>query len=1080
MNKELKYTGFSVIPSDYECQDGEMAAAINLVPEDGALHPVCEPEILLTLPSYDYTVLFIHKTSTYTHYIIASKTQSKLWWIDATNKSISQEKLSSQEIHSFNSTVTKIQAVGNILIILADSIHYVIWKENKYSYLGTKVPNPNLHFPLKLNLAFQEIDSSQKDLPLVESGKRDPGTDDNTEGWPLVSSTAYRYSIANGDFVNGITPSNPNLNDSYITTGWKPFPSDINLKANVLYKLKWSFFGLHYNMELCIGGKKNDSDEIEPITILFNDQQTTSFKITERIFESSANYTSLYYAVSRRWSLRDPFDTQNCNIDLYLGTDNSDSWEDKVDYFMSYNETSFNSIMGMINSFVEDKANDKARFIFPFFIRYAVKLYDGTYSYVSPPALMVPNSDYAPAISYRYFWGNDESEGTTRIKLAAFTATIQYLFSSKLNSLWKGIIDGIDIFVSPPIWLYNQSAEYDSTKNLFSFANSLKTKGFGRPFLEDSVELGGYDFYTLQSLSPLLDKYFTEPIARYMRIASRSKEDIIRDIESISNFYKIASLSSSDIFECEINIIKDLKLDIDDLSSLQTRPSLSDDILQYQGFSGKDICLYSYNNRLHVCNSDYILPPPSSIQECLPFFSPGTGIAYTDIYIFVETEQGEKIVDRKRVDGNIPPVFPWFFYHYSKATKAVLISEIHEPGSIVYYQTVTLNLRTHPIINGAYWFSDDLFLGYPVFETTINYPAEFENLKIDPYFNAASSIYISEVNNPFIYRSGAVVSIGSGKILGICSAARPLSQGQFGQFPLYAFTDEGVWALELSSTGTYSARQPITRDVCINADSICPIDSAVLFTTNRGIMVISGSNVSSISDAIFTDTVFDITKLPSIQNLVENHAAGLSNLIFEVLSWRPSVTYYPFPNPLLKSIQSIRLMYDYPNQRILAFVPESSNGSYQHSPCYIYSLKSKSWGMADYKIETPVNSYPDAMAMNREGQLLNFSNFTGKINSPQLLVSRPFKLDASDTLKTIDTIIQRGTFRKGSIKSIIYGSRDLFTWHLVWSSQDHFLRGFRGTPYKYFRIVLICDLDFDESIYGASVRFTPRLMNQLR
>ena len=45
MNKELKYNGYSAQPSDYECQDGELAVAINLVPEDGALKPVLPPKI---------------------------------------------------------------------------------------------------------------------------------------------------------------------------------------------------------------------------------------------------------------------------------------------------------------------------------------------------------------------------------------------------------------------------------------------------------------------------------------------------------------------------------------------------------------------------------------------------------------------------------------------------------------------------------------------------------------------------------------------------------------------------------------------------------------------------------------------------------------------------------------------------------------------------------------------------------------------------------------------------------------------------------------------------------------------------
>ena len=97
-----------------------------------------------------------------------------------------------------------------------------------------------------------------------------------------------------------------------------------------------------------------------------------------------------------------------------------------------------------------------------------------------------------------------------------------------------------------------------------------------------------------------------------------------------------------------------------------------------------------------------------------------------------------------------------------------------------------------------------------------------------------------------------------------------------------------------------------------------------------------------------------------------------------------------------------------------------------------------------------------------------------------LFVTRPIKLETPDVLKTMDTVIQRGHFQKGHVQSVLYGSRDLFNWHLVWSSKDHYLRGFRGTPYKYFRIACVTSLTDDESIFGASLQFNPRQTNQPR
>ena len=166
------------------------------------------------------------------------------------------------------------------------------------------------------------------------------------------------------------------------------------------------------------------------------------------------------------------------------------------------------------------------------------------------------------------------------------------------------------------------------------------------------------------------------------------------------------------------------------------------------------------------------------------------------------------------------------------------------------------------------------------------------------------------------------------------------------------------------------------------------------------------------------------------------------------------------------------MIYDYIHQRIIIY-----NKYYTYA--YIFSLKGKQWGIMYSKISSNFNSYPDALALISDGKLVNFSKDNGQA-LPALLVTRPLKLDAPDVLKTVDTVIQRGNFRKGHVQSVLYGSRDLVNWHLVWSSKDHYLRGFRGTPYKYYRIALLCNLAEGESIFGATVQFTPRQLNQPR
>lgn len=339
-----------------------------------------------------------------------------------------------------------------------------------------------------------------------------------------------------------------------------------------------------------------------------------------------------------------------------------------------------------------------------------------------------------------------------------------------------------------------------------------------------------------------------------------------------------------------------------------------------------------------------------------------------------------------------------------------------------------------------------------------NMPSSSSNA--DRTIEIPNKIYTSEVNNPFVFPLLGINTVGTGEIKGICSAAKALSEGQFGQFPLYAFTSEGVWALEVSATGTYTARQPITRDVCINADGITQLDNAVLFPTDRGIMLISGSQTQCISDVISTEFPFNALDLPKFDKL------------HDMLGHDP-ITDKCLPTmPFTEFLTKCRMIYDYVHQRVIVYAPEITYA-------YVYSMKSKQWGMTFSNIASHLNSYPEALAIDNEKRIVNFSK-TDASTVKGLLLSRPLKLDMPDVHKTIDTIIQRGHFHNGNVQSVLYGSRDLYNWHLVWSSQDHFLRGFRGTPYKYFRIVCVTSLSEDENIFGASINFTERLANQLR
>lgn len=950
MNKDIKYLGYTAQPSDYECQDGELAMSLNLLNENGTVSSIRKPKPVMQLGSPDHQVLFIHQTNSYKHYIIIDASTQKLSWRDSS---------SGATFPGVFNGVTHCNAVGNTLLVFTEKeINYFLWKDNAYISLGNALPEITLSFGLIGHPRLFSISDS--------------------------SAGTFKVQFAEGIDENSI-----------------------------------------FN-ELSDANKTN---------------------VTEQI-------------------------------------------------------------MAKVNKFIREQTLDQGRFCFPFFVRYALRLYDGSLVGHSAPILMNPQTLPAPLVLWKRLSGkNSYSEAVCDIMLMA--CDLDYSVSSggdcdKLD-IWSDIITGIEVFISKPIYTYDQDGKISHLKDTDNFDttfigrlfhkgyNSGEKPSYPESITEDAVHgpmsegqtSGFLDCYAEWNYRYIYALYFSAdrsyPSTTF-HLPEFSEEKIGESLRTCSIFYKLRTLAVSDL-KPEERVV--LPVEGDYLQSLVTREVMTDDYLSHDRLSATSSL--AYNSRINLSGVK---------RKLFAGFSPSSMFAFTDRYIERWQQTGNAILVE-------PSSFPdyldvsvfvkeggktyllqssgscgaflsprimrdgaahmlerntgcYIFYPNVNAVKLVISSIYGGAGATSGGGSLIIDLKPHEFLNGAY-----ALLDYNRQRINNFSPDLVPEITASPddRVDCGSGIYTSEVNNPFFFPVTGINTVGTGRIRGIATAAKALSQGQFGQFPLYVFSDDGIWAMEVTPTGTYSAKQPITRDVCINPDGITQIDSAVLFPTDRGIMLISGSQTQCISEAINSEHPFDIRLLPGMDKL---HA----QLRHDSDSCMPTV-------PFSKFLRECGMIYDYVHQRIIVF-----NRNYTYA--YIYSLKTKAWGMIYSDIQTSVNSYPEALAVDGKGNLVDFTQDDVDAEAPGLLVTRPLNLDVINIHKTIDSIIQRGNFAKGNVRSVLYGSRDLINWHLVWSSKDHYLRGFRGTPYKYFRIALLCNLAPGESIYGASVRFTPRLTNQPR
>lgn len=81
-----------------------------------------------------------------------------------------------------------------------------------------------------------------------------------------------------------------------------------------------------------------------------------------------------------------------------------------------------------------------------------------------------------------------------------------------------------------------------------------------------------------------------------------------------------------------------------------------------------------------------------------------------------------------------------------------------------------------------------------------------------------------------------------GRILGMSTNAVALNQVQLGQVPIYCFAADGIWTMNIGTGETLiNTISPLSREVCNNPASITPIDGGTVFSTSKGLFIISGT-----------------------------------------------------------------------------------------------------------------------------------------------------------------------------------------------------------------------------------------------
>lgn len=697
-------------------------------------------------------------------------------------------------------------------------------------------------------------------------------------------------------------------------------------------------------------------------------------------------------------------------------------------------------------------------------LRYAIRLYDGSYIWASSPIMLgsilpkdkvslpfdnMDRGNTMPMNAYTVWVTGDKVDDTqyrTIVQLSTpYKIGVNAFRHSDLSQL-KDIVSSVDVFLSSPV-------------NYFP-------EGYKR--VRSYMEKTSDDYYNS------CRRYVFDPAF------SENKEKIEEAVLSASTFFLIKSYEIDDL-PTTTDVLSDNYLG----ESLFTKTRLDDN--KVMSLVANATNFGSCNDRLLAIGVDELVSRGIGVlngQYANAFVSEEDyvldNVSYAFAYHIPEKNLIIRDVDAKSDDGSyqmVPDVgkggmnynevtdvlstpYAWISHPDPNCTKVTI--RIYNEGILV--SGYELPMKPHPFLSCSYAF---LGIGEKVFVANKNGEGNIDDYRDKPIVRQPNKVAISSSANPFAFALSGKLTFGE-DVYGFAVATEPMSVGQFGQYPIYFFCKDGVWTTTITPDGNFgSAPTLVTRDVCSSPSTICPSKNSVFFMSKRGLLAISGSQVANISEYMNGDSY----------NVPEHLIPIIESVNFGGLVKEDDGPIASFPNYM--NLTGTKVVYDYEGERLVCF---NNNFDYQ----YVYCLKTQTWHRTQYGyLDVALNSYPWCMVVTRKSKrtgsmyvdhhtILDISLTKDHALTPKkiLIVTRPFDLQEPDVLKTITDVRVRGQFAKGAFNFFLQGSQDGINFHTIST--------LRGKSWKLFRIILLANLALNERISWIDVMYESRFTNRLR
>lgn len=598
------------------------------------------------------------------------------------------------------------------------------------------------------------------------------------------------------------------------------------------------------------------------------------------------------------WGWRPPYEPEIAGWSHTPGKDGHINFYRQVGDTVEETEQAITELYAsLIAHYVETrkKFKDQGMHCFPFYVRWGVKLYDDSIINLSPPMIVMPTSILRPSFGICGVpIGENGGETTKYAPYDIYTTPLlspRYLYAaidaSKMKDVDPKLVKGIVVYATPEIevadlehftyeglrergggnWVPIQApledglgiihtainnTEDDKKEYYFNYILTIPAK----EDVDASVFSSPVEFYELATIPlPELKKH------NYKMFLSLSNGQILDQ-----NFTEGIALSPYTYYNRPDSVYRDLvnagyapyqarKVVLSTLTSQNALASASIQQQNYDVVQARDTVAYNerlfyggvaIKNTANISRKAFIVDSRTKELKMQNADNPAPGIYVKIGESYLTLDNAGPYLNGFK--GEVPFLAVPFRNASAIGFKADTL-ETYEPlilqsdslSDCAQWSNITsawlrekndlkeLFLLAYQDALDEKWLSNDY--------ATLPY----EELKLN-------AVAYTKVASPWVIEK--MVELACGEIYALTSATEALSEGQFGDFPIYAFTDNGIYALSIAQDGTIEAKQAVSRDVLLSTSSTLQIDKAVIYPTKEGLKLISGRNTSLLSKSV--------------------------------------------------------------------------------------------------------------------------------------------------------------------------------------------------------------------------------------